>query len=175
MNRLFFAPVSSGSLYDNFYRTVVQGVPMGELPNSFPFYSKQEAIVRLWGIRDAKKSTYEKTSKGDVVCFYKEGDIIGYGAVKGTFLNSELADKLWGKMQKKNTSEIYGWPNVIALEDFRCCEIPFSEFIRLGNYSDKFSIRGYLEFNTLGTQKILSTNDSIINFFKSFHQVANEN
>ena len=175
MNRLFFAPVSSGSLFENFNLTVVQGVPMSDLQSGFPFLPKQETVARLWGIRDAKKTTFEKTKKGDVVCFYKEGDIIGYGQVQGTFVNLELAGRLWGTMQKKNTSELYGWPNIIVLAGFNSCKISFGEFIRLAKYSEKFSIRGYLEFNNLGTQKMLSSRGSILNFFKSFHLVANEN
>lgn len=151
---IFFAPVSSGVLYANFEKSVIDGIPLNNVLNHFPKSIKiQDATIRFWGIRDAKKSTFLKTKPGDIVFFYQEGNIIGSSKVISTFVNEELARETWGVFINKQRNEQYYWPNIIVFENYSPCFIPFSKFIELADYSPKFSIRGYIEFNEIGTKR----------------------
>lgn len=151
---IFFAPVSSGVLYSNFEKSVINGIHTSEILNHLPNTIKfQEATIRFWGIRDAKKSTFLKTKPDDVVFFYQEGNIIGSSKVITTFVNEAIAKDTWGVFINKQRNEHYYWPNIIVFENYSPCLIPFSKFIELADYSPKFSIRGYIEFNQIGTKR----------------------
>lgn len=163
MGNLFFAPVSSGELYKNFENTVVNGVSSSIIHT---FQSKNKT-TSVWGIRDAKKASFNKTKQDDFVCFYKEGVIIGYGEVAGTFVDEGIAKSLWGVFHNKQRNENYYWPNILVLKNYNTCTIPFSKFIELGGYSDKFSIRGYLMLNSIGIDKILNEYGTLESFFKN--------
>ncbi len=62
-SNIFFAPVSSGGVYSNFEKSVINGIHtskiLNHLPNSIKF---QETTIRFWGVRDAKKSTFLRTN-----------------------------------------------------------------------------------------------------------------
>ena len=152
---IFFAPVSSGDLYSNFEKTVLHGIPKNyfEAKRQNQLI-KSNTIVRLWGIRDAKKTTYNRTKIGDYVFFYKEGFIIGYSKVYSLFVDEELSRKIWGVFENKQRGEKYSWSNIIVFDDFYNCNIPFMNFIKLADYSESFSVRGYLEFREVAVQKI---------------------
>ena len=153
-SNIFFAPVSSGALFANFEKSVINGIHTSKILNHFPNSIKfQEATIRFWGVRDAKKSTFLRTNPRDVVFFYQEGNIIGSSKVIGTFVNEELAKETWGVFINKQRNEHYYWPNIIVFENFIPCLIPFSKFIELADYIPKFSIRGYIEFNEIGTKR----------------------
>lgn len=153
-SNIFFAPVSSGGLYSNFEKSVIHGIHINKILNHIPNSIKlQEATIRFWGVRDAKKSIFLRTNPGDLVFFYQEGNIIGSARVIGTFVNEELARDTWGVFINKQRNEQYYWPNIIVFENYNPCLIPFSKFIELADYSTKFSIRGYIEFNVTGTKK----------------------
>jgi hypothetical protein len=40
-----------------------------------------------------------------------------------------------------------------VFENYQPCLIPFSKFIEIAEYSPKFSIRGYIELNEIGTKR----------------------
>jgi hypothetical protein len=153
-SNIFFAPVSSGMLYSNFEKSVINGIDANKILNHFPKTIKvQTSPIRFWGIRDAKKSTFLKTKPGDVVFFYQEGNVIGFSKVVGTFINEDLASETWGVFKNKQRGEEYYWPNIIVFENYQPCLIPFSKFIEIAEYSPKFSIRGYIELNEIGTKR----------------------
>lgn len=162
---LFFAPVSSGDLYDNFKKSIIEGVNVIDVKKHAENIFEQHKIVKLWGIRDAKKSTFLKTKPKDIVCFYKNGFIIGYGKVIKTFTNTELSEAIWGKFFNKLSNEYYLWRNIIWIEEFHECNVSFREFITQGEYDDKFSIRGYLMLNSIGKLKILKKHNSFEGYF----------
>lgn len=151
---IFFAPVSSGVLYSNFEKSVITGITACKILNHFPNNIRiQNSTIRFWGIRDAKKTTFLKTKPSDLVFFYQEGNIIGYGKVITTFINEDLASETWGVFKNKQRGVEYYWPNIIVFENYSPCLIPFSKFIEIANYSPKFSIRGYIELNEIGTKR----------------------
>lgn len=153
-SNIFLAPVSSGALYANFEKSVINGISADKILNHFPStITINESTIRFWGIRDAKKSTFLKTNPNDIVFFYQEGNIIGSSKVIKTFVNEMLAKETWGVFINKQRNEEYYWPNIIVFENYIPCSIPFSKFIELADYSPKFSIRGYIEFNQIGTKR----------------------
>ena len=167
MKNIFFAPVSSGELYSNFEKTVINGVDPLNLKTLAKFKGEIE-MIHLWGIRDAKKTTYLETQKEDIVAFYKEGTIIAFGHVRETFIDLELSKSIWGLFKNKTTNEIYYWPNIIWFDNVSFCSIPFNYIKELAKYSDKFSIRGYLKLNETGMNSILEKFGSSDNFFNQF-------
>lgn len=168
---LFFAPVSSGGLYLNFEKSVLNGIEKKMFSAEKNKYLKtSDEKVKLWGIRDAKKTTYVKTNVGDLVLFYKEGIIIGYSKVYSLFVDEELSKMVWGVFENKQSGERYSWSNIIVFEDFNNCNIPFTKFIELANYSESFSIRGYLEFRKEAVEKIMNDFGSFEKFIKANSQ-----
>jgi hypothetical protein len=166
---IFFAPVSSGSLYLNFEKSVLKGIEKNIFSTEIKEYLKHsDENVKLWGIRDAKKTTYDKSDVGDLILFYKKGIIIGYSKVYSLFIDEELAKKVWGVFENKQRGERYTWSNIIVFEDFHNCSIPFTKFKELGDYSESFSIRGYLEFRKEAVEKIMKD-------FGSFEKFVKEN
>lgn len=167
---IFFAPVSSGSLYLNFEKTVLEGINLEYFDlDTRKYFLETNKNVKLWGIRDAKKRAYNKTQVNDYVLFYKEGFIIGYSKVQNLFIDSELSMNLWGIFENKQRGEFYTWSNIIVFSDFNSCKIPFSVFIKLAEYSEKFSVRGYLEYRDSATRKIIEEYGDIEKFIKSFN------
>jgi hypothetical protein len=152
---IFFAPVSSGVLYINFEKSVINGISIKNLDAELTKYCKSnDDRIKLWGIRDAKKTTYNKTIVGDFILFYREGYIIGYSKVHSLFENEDLSIAIWGIFENKQRGEKYSWSNIIVLEDYNTCNIPFSKFRELGEYNEGFSVRGYLEFREKAVKKI---------------------
>lgn len=154
---IFFAPVSSGDLLYNFEKTVVKGVSLEELDNEYHNkFNGKGSIIRLWGIRDAKRTTFNKTKSGDIILFYKQGLIVGYSTVKEIFIDEHLSKKLWGTFENKREGVFYSWPNIILLESFHESQIPFSTFRALGGYNEKFSVRGFLQYKHEATNKLIT-------------------
>lgn len=167
MINIFLAPVSSGELLSNYEKSVEEGIETSQLPQNISKEIK-ENVTSLWGIRDAKKSTFLKIKQDDVVAFYKEGMIISYGIVQTTFIDLEFAKKLWGTFVKKSSGEIYFWPNIIVFKEVGLCRISFSDFRKFGDYNDKFSVRGLIMLNQKGNQEIIERYGSLDNFFYQF-------
>lgn len=169
MTNIYFAPVSSSSLSVNFEKTVVNGISINSIDSIFrKYFESKNDVIRLWGIRDAKKTTFDKTKSNDIVFFYKEGIIIGYGIVEKIFRDEELSKNLWGIFENKQRGEKYFWSNIILFKNYYECSIDFSEFISLAKYSGKFSIRGYLQYNKTGLSNIINKFKSVQGFIDSF-------
>jgi hypothetical protein len=161
---IFFAPVSSSALFHNFEKTVIKGVDASEINGhcSKDIFDNKKFLL-LWGIRDAKKTTFDKTQKGDVVFFYKEGIIIGFSIVESIFVDKELSIKLWGVFENKQRAEKYYWSNIICFNSYTKCKIPFSFFRSLACYDEKFSVRGYLQFRKEATELLFKKYGSLEN------------
>jgi hypothetical protein len=170
MKNIFFAPVSSGGLYLNFEKSVINGIDSIKLKTLEKFKGESES-VHLWGIRDAKKTTYLATQKYDIVAFYKEGYIVAFAEVKNTLIDLELSKSIWGSFINKTNGEVYYWPNIILFSYVSFCSIPFNYIKELANYNEKFSIRGYLKLNETGMNSILEKFGSSDNFFNEFSTI----
>jgi hypothetical protein len=164
---IFFAPISNGKLYSNFEKTVLYGLEICDIDSKhIEKIVSLKNKIRLWGIRDAKKTTYDKTKIGDFVLFYKEGFIIGYSKINSLLEDEDLSIHLWGIFENKQRGEKYTWLNLLIFNDFTKCKIPFSTFRDLAQYNEKFSIRGYIQFRENATRKIISSFESIEKFIK---------
>lgn len=150
---VFFAPIPKKDQTANFQRTILNGIEVASLPKDLQYPFAGFKLVKLWGVRDAKKTAFLKTKKGDIVCFYQEGVIIGHATVHGTFISEKLAELLWGVFRNELKEENYNWQNVIWFWEYHPCNIDFNTFKQMGGYKEKFSIRGYICLNEIGTQK----------------------
>jgi hypothetical protein len=164
---IFFAPVSSGSLYLNFEKSVLNGFEKKALNTDLNKYFKTcDEKVKVWGIRDAKKTTYNKTNVGDFVLFYNKGNIIGYSEVHSLFVNEGLSNIIWGIFENKDNGKKYSWSNIITFKDYKPCNVPFARFKEIANYSEGFSVRGYLEFRKEAVEKVNNVFGSLEKFIK---------
>ena len=80
--KIFLAPVSSSELYRNYQRTVMVGLEKSEFfkltgTSDYQKLLTQNSMVRIWGIKNVKLTSYNKVSIGDVVLFYHKGNIVG--------------------------------------------------------------------------------------------------
>jgi hypothetical protein len=71
-SNLFFAPVSSGDLYLNFKKSILNGIDVKDIKSKVKSIFNTSSNVKLWGIRDAKKTTFLKSNPKDIVCFYND-------------------------------------------------------------------------------------------------------
>lgn len=128
-----------------------------------PSINKEE--IR-WGITELSTTTFNKISKDDYVFFYCSGKIIGIAKVFKTFIDKDLSIKLWGVNEHKLRGTIY-WYNIISFSNFNSVVYPFNEIIKIGKYSDKFSIRRIIELNSVGLKNVLKNFSTEDNFVKS--------
>jgi hypothetical protein len=149
---IFFCAVNDISKDSKFHNSV-------ELP------SITKGEIR-WGITELSTSTFSKIIKNDYVFFYCNGKIIGIAKVLKTFVDKDLSIKLWGVNEHKLKGAVY-WSNIISFSNYNSVSYPFNEIIKIGKYSDKFSIRRIIELNSIGLQNILENFYDEDNFVKS--------
>lgn len=148
---IFFCAINDVSTGSKFHNNV-------ELPSM----NKEE--IR-WGITELSSSTFHKINNDDHIFFYCNGKIIGIGKVLKTFIDKELSIMLWGVNQHKFKGTTY-WSNIVSFSNYNSVFYPFEEIIRMGNYSDKFSIRRVIQLNSVGMQNIIERFGSEDGFVK---------
>ncbi len=152
---IFFCAVNDISKDSKFHNSVV-----------LPSITKDE--IR-WGITELSTSTFVKIKKGDYVFFYCNGKIIGIAKVLKTFIDKDLSKKLWGVNEHKIKGTVY-WSNIISFSNYNSVIYPFIEIIKIGKYSEKFSIRRIIELNSVGLKNVLENFNDEDGFVKSIEK-----
>ena len=120
---------------------------------------------RLWGLTELTTSTFDRIKKGDYILYYHKGEIIGYSKILQTFIDEELARKLWGTYSHRLKGVLL-WSKIIELENFKKSSVNFSFIIKLGDYSEKFSVRRLISLNDTATKRIVEQFGDESNFIK---------
>lgn len=71
--RIFRAPYGNDAAYENFNRTVVEGVPADELGIDQD-YCASERTAHLWGTKGTVRSSWSKIDPGDFLVFYRDSE-----------------------------------------------------------------------------------------------------
>jgi hypothetical protein len=148
---IFFCAVNDIAKESKFYRSIV-----------IPSINNEE--IR-WGITELSTSTFSKIKKDDYVFFYFKGKLIGVSKVLKTITDKDLSMKLFGINEHKLKGKLY-WSNIISFSNYNSIAYPFNEIIKIGKYSDKFSIRRIIELNSIGLQNIFENFNAEDNFVK---------
>ena len=120
----------------------------------------------IWGITELSNSTFKRIKNGDYICFYYKFNIIGISKVVETKIDKNVSDKIFGSYNHNFKGVTY-WSNLLYLTNFKNVNVPFDFFIKLGNYSPKFSVRKLIGINQKST-------DEIFKKFKSFDDFITE-
>jgi hypothetical protein len=121
----------------------------------FNFQSTLKSIfgnrkIAVWGSRDsaANRSMFERMQAGDDILIV-EGDTIRLlGKVAAKTVNPDLSRDLW-KNLRGGSSE--GWDLIYFIANPMEIDLPFSEFNRLFEYKENYSLRG---FTVVGDEKL---------------------
>lgn len=148
---IFFCAVNDISNDSKFHNTV-------QLPSI-----KKEEI--RWGITELSTSTFSKIKKDDYAFFYFNGKIIGIAKVLRTFIDKDLSKQLWGVNEHKIKGQIY-WSNIVMFSTYHDVEFDFKEIIKLGNYSENFSVRRIIALNNEGLSNLQKVYGSEVDYVK---------
>jgi len=171
--KIFLAPVSSSELYRNYQRTVMVGLEKSEFfkltgTSDYQKLLTQNSMVRIWGIKNVKLTSYNKVSIGDVVLFYHKGNIVGKAEIDFKDKNLNLSAQLWGHDYDKlrNTKEY--WENILFMSNFCILNLPFSVLIKYADYSPIASVRSFNEYSPSGLTNLIKDNKDIETFIKKY-------
>jgi hypothetical protein len=166
----FATPVSSEMPFENYIKSVVNGVKKNDLegfktlPNEV--LKQPDDPVHLWGIKFDKKSRWEKVNNGDILFFYRKGFIISWCVVFDKFHNMALAEYLWDGFQS-NYVRWFTWPYILVLSKPNECNIPFETFNSLLGYVEGYSLRSFFKLNDNFKNGIEKNFDNIQDFIKN--------
>jgi hypothetical protein len=124
-NKLILAPAAKGLGPVNFKRSVIDGVPLGELRALSPETNAAVAshagggIIRMWGSLANKSPVWKRVRRNDRLLFYNGGRFAAVARVTGKRRDAQLADAVWVRGSEP-------WENVIFLRDVRTLEVPVS-------------------------------------------------
>lgn len=119
----------------------------------------------IWGITELSKPTFKKINIEDYILFYHKSTIIGIGQVSKTNIDKNLSKDLFGTYEHKYKG-ILCWSNLLYFSKFFSTNIDFNFFIKIGEYSPKFSVRKLIGLNQLGHDKIINSYNSYDMFIK---------
>lgn len=171
--KIFLAPVSSSELYRNYQKTVMVGLEKTDffkLTDTVDYQKllTQNSMVRIWGIKNVKLTSYNKASIGDVVLFYHKGNIIGKADIDFKDKNLKLSNQLWGHDYDKLRNVTEYWENILFMSNFCILNLPFSVLINYADYSPIASVRSFNEYSPTGLTNLLKEYKSIDTFIKKY-------
>ena len=165
----FATPVSSELPFKNYTKTVVEGIKKSELKSfkTLPetVINDPDNVVRLWGIKFDKISRYKRVNPGDILFFYRKGNIISWCKVLDKFQDKELAEKVWGGYSSDYV-RWFTWPHIIVLSKPTPCNIPFERFNSLLGYAEGYSLRSFFKLNDNFKRSIEKEYEDIFKFIK---------
>jgi hypothetical protein len=135
------------------YLTAVHDIRAGSSFDVTMRFPRPYALLPTWGITELSQTTFNRIVENDYVLFYNQGNIIGVGLVKETFINKELSAKLWGTYEHRLKGTLY-WSSIILFEEYQDIMMPFNQIIGLGAYDPKFSVRRIIPLNGIGASAI---------------------
>jgi MoxR-like ATPase len=155
--RIFRAPYGNDAAYENFMRTVEDGVPVSELSAESEFDATGE-IIRLWGTKETVESSWSNIDEGDFLLFYRDGVYTHAAAVLGKEKNPKLGKEIW-----HNYEEGSPWICIIYLDDPVEIGADSSEIHNLAGYDIDYPM-GFSPLNEMGIGGIRGKYGSIESF-----------
>ena len=165
--KIFLAPVSSSNLYKNYHKSVISGLSNRAFFNysdtsTYKQKFGEKKIIRLWGIKNVKKTAFNRAEISDIILFYHKGFIVGKTEIIFKDTNKKLSDSIWGHDYKKQEY----WENLVFLDKYEEYNIDFKLLIEFADYSPKASVRGFNIYSIDGLNAILEKYKTVDNFLK---------
>lgn len=172
--QIFLAPISSEISYKNFLSTIKNGVNFSVVEPHLDKEGKKTLKGRgkllVWGIKETKKSFWDKIKKGNLVLFYQGGKDAGrngrfvyVGRLLYKQYNKKLGLSFWSLRQGEKS-----WACIFFLHDLRSIHIPISDIRNFAGYKPKFIIQGFTLLNQKGTRKILKKFKTVEKFLAHY-------
>lgn len=141
--RIFRAPYGNDAAYENFNRTVVEGVPADEFGIDQD-YCASERTAHLWGTKGTVRSSWSKIDPGDFLIFYRDSEYTHAAEVIATKENESLGKAVW-----PNYEEGSPWLCVIYLDEPVELGVDSSEVHGLAGYDIDYPM-GFSPLNDMG-------------------------
>lgn len=169
--KIFLAPVSSSNLYKNYHKSVVIGLSNSDFFNysetsTYKQKFGDKRVIRLWGIKNVKKTAFNRSEISDVILFYHKGFIVGKTEIIFKDKNKQLSNSIWEYDYDKQEY----WENLVFLDKYEELNIDFKVLIEFADYSPKASVRGFNIYSSYGLNAILSKYNSLDNFLKEYNK-----
>jgi MoxR-like ATPase len=141
--QIFLAPYGNDAAYENFTRTVNQGVSAEEV-RPYTDFDVETEPVRLWGTKETVEGTWSSIDAGDFLFFYRNGTYQWATEVLGTETNEALGKEIW-----PNYEEGKPWSCIIYLKEPAELGVDSSEIHGLAGYDRDFPM-GFAPLNDMG-------------------------
>jgi len=168
--QIFLAPYGNDAAYENFRRTVIDGVSPDEFDIAPDFHPDGEA-ARLWGTKETVSGTWSKIEPEDFLIFYRDGEYTHAAEVVETQRNEELGKAVW-----PNYEEGSPWLCVIYLDAPTELNVDSSEIHDLAGYDIDYPM-GFSPLNEMGIGGIRGKYGSVHSFVcdnKDNHAIRSE-
>jgi hypothetical protein len=169
--KIFLAPVSSSNLYKNYHKSVVSGLSNSDFFNysdtsTYKQKFGDKKVIRLWGIKNVKKTAFNRAEISDIILFYHKGFIVGKTEIIFKDTNKKLSDSIWGHDYDKQEY----WENLVFLDKYEELNIDFKVLIEFADYSPKASVRGFNIYSSNGLNAILNQHKTLDSFLKEHNK-----
>jgi hypothetical protein len=171
---IFLAPRSNETSYKNFLSTIESGIDYLIVE---PFLEDDGRRILspnnklfAWGTKEAKRTSWEKMEKGDLVLFYKgkEGDekeskFLYAGKVQYKQFSSELGLAMWPPKKGEDP-----WNCVYFLEELTPVYVPISAITSLCEDYHFSIVQGFMPINENAVKNFITKYGTIDEFIKEF-------
>jgi MoxR-like ATPase len=143
--KVFLAPYGNSAAYENFSRTVVDGV-LGENVNTSSASDlwAGEKPVRLWGTKETVEGSWSKIAEGDFLFFYRDGSYTHAAEVLDTEQNKPLGKEIWPNYETGSP-----WICIIYLSEPVELGVDSNEIHNLAGYDIDYPM-GFSPLNDMG-------------------------
>jgi len=141
--KIFLAPYGNDAAFENFQKTVIDGVSPERISRHAEEAPTEADMVRLWGAKSTLDGTWKKVEFGDYLCFYRDGTYTHATEVLGTEINEDLAREIWPNFDDEP------WSRIIYLAAPNEIDVPAAKVAELAGYDRDFPM-GFSSLNEMG-------------------------
>ena len=171
--KVFLAPRSNETSYDNFLSTIEHGVDFStvapHLDKDGTMLLRHQSKLFAWGNKETKKASWDKMEPGDLVLFYRRGTFVCAGRLFYKQHSKALGLSLWPPKPGDKP-----WSCVFFLKDITPINLPLSEIISLGEYQGHFIVQGFMPLRQQAVKNILKKYGSVNAFLNAFKTSSTE-
>jgi len=155
--RIFRAPYGNDAAYENFSRTVVEGVSAEEYGIDQD-YCATGHTAHLWGTKETVRGSWSSIEPGDFLIFYRDSEYTHAAEVLATEENEALGKAVWPNYEKGAP-----WLCIIYLDSPVELGVESSEIHGLAGYDIDYPM-GFSPLNEMGIGGIRGKYGSVESF-----------
>jgi MoxR-like ATPase len=155
--QLFLAPYGNEAAYENFRRTVIEGISADDFDID-PQFRTGDGTAHLWGTKETVASSWSSIESGDYLMFYRDGEYTYAAEVIATERDVDLGKAVW-----PNYEEGSPWLCIIYLNEPVELGADSSEIHDLAGYDIDYPM-GFAPLNEMGLGGIRGKYGSIDSF-----------